>query len=399
MTQEDTHEIRQKKNHKIITRLFSVLFLLAVTFTSSAPNVDAVNATNRNVFTTDISSNEVAAMIDAMETRGMGNNISVEILYDCDNEPTFLLGTSDLGYQIIARGTLRCIEGGEVNPYLDYPNNKKYYGGVLNYFVESGDNFYDITHNTTASNLLQAEYLEEATTGIMSASRAVSNQSAVNVIASPSAASNADITYSTIIPNADIRIQRRAFGLNNDDTCSAVACTIVLNYLDYEDGDIVPSEFHLEALASDDSPENIAEEYPSAHAFHRYLVEDCDMVPASFAGRIATSIDMYRDISETVSDTGIACDWTVNIYTNFGIDELNADRPAMLTSTIAGDYSTHTMPIYGYRRYSDGSLEWLVHTGWYSSLKKGDDEIYYMPEVWVAASTATLLYRFTYEGM
>ena len=44
------------------------------------------------------------------------------------------------------------------------------------------------------------------------------------------------------------------------------------------------------------------------------------------------------------------------------------------------------------------SLEWLVHTGWYSSLIY-EDGVYRMPEIWVAASTATYLYRFTYEGM
>lgn len=171
----------------------------------------------------------------------------------------------------------------------------------------------------------------------------------------------------------------------------------MLNYIDYDNGGIVPNNYHLEALTSN-CGSNVATDSLRAHAFHRFLVEDCGMGAVSYANGIAYAIDKYRESSTTISNTEIDCEWTLNIYTNFGIDELLADRPTMLTSTLAGDYSWHTMPVYGYRRYSDNSLEWLVHSGWYSSLVY-EDGVYRMPEIWVAASTATYLYRFTYNGM
>lgn len=385
------------RKYNLYTKCFSIILTLIVAVTCLPIDANAVAIDNKVDFSTEISASEISAMETAMEARGIGGNVEVEVLYDSDDNPSLLLGTSDSGYQIIARGTLRCIEGGESNPYLNYSSNKKYYGGILNYYVDAGNDFYDITRNTIVSSPSKSDYLDEAVSGSVQAGDTVNSSIQTEAAFSASASATASITFTKIIPNAETRIQRRAFGYNNDNTCSAVACTIVLNYLDYDDNRIVPSNYQLEALTSN-SGSNVATDSPRAHAFHRFLVEDCGMGAVSYANGIAYAIDDYRESSTTISNSEIDCEWTLNIYTNFGIDELLADRPTMLTSTIAGDYSWHTMPVYGYRRYSDNSLEWLVHPGWYSRLVY-EDGVYRMPEIWVAASTATYLYRFTYDGM
>lgn len=256
----------------------------------------------------------------------------------------------------------------------------------MGYYIKLPSGYYDIVRETLVDGFEQAGYLNN----VVQEYSMLNSETTANVTAS------ATITSVKKVPVVD-RIQRMAFGNNNDNTCSAVACTLVLNYLDYSNGNIVPSSYHLEALTAQD-PSHVATLYPKANAFHRFLTNDCNMGAASYADGIKNGIDNYRQSSATIAQTGIRCEWTLNILTNFGIDELNANRPAMLTSTIAGAYSWHTMPIYGYRRYSDGGLEWLVHTGWYTTLVNTNG-VWRMPEVWVPASTATYLYRFRYNGM
>ena len=379
--------MNNKKKRRGLISIMSIALIVAI-FVNASTFVKA-SELNEKYYSLLVSSDETNAMKAAMETRGFRGRIEVEILYDCDDQPSFLLGTSGLGYQIISRGTLQCIEGGEANPYQDYPDCKKYYGGILNYYVMLDNKMYDICRNRVVQSPLKSDYLDDAVLGLCKSGAAFST----------SASARSSITYSKIINHALTRIQKKAFGYNNDNTCAAVACTIALEYLDCENPYIVPSNYHLELLSTND-PANIATDSPKAHAFHRFLADDCYMGPVSFGDGITFGIDMYRQSSPTISNTDIDCTWTLNIYTNFGINELLADRPILLTSTIAGSYSVHTMAAYGYRRYDDNSLEWLIHSGWYSSLIYDYDNGYYrMPEIWVAASTATLLYRFTYDGM
>ena len=49
----------------------------------------------------------------------------------------------------------------------------------------------------------------------------------------------------------------------------------------------------------------------------------------------------------------------------------------------------HTMAIYGYRKFSDGYCEYLVHTGWYQNI--GDADC--VPYVWLPSSYATYEYQ------
>ncbi|MGD9568667.1 MAG: hypothetical protein AB7V48_10115 [Sedimentibacter sp.] len=364
-----------------------ISFILALIVLSTGAPIASASSINDS-FATKITTAEVSAVESAMEARGIGGDVKVETLYNQKGQPAFLLGVSNSGYQIITRETLMCIEGGEANPYAAYPDGVKYYGGILNYYVVSGNKYIDICRDVEVESIPESDSLNAA----------INSATNKNAAFAPSASATASITSTTIIPYASSRIQRKAFGYNNDNTCSAVACTIVLDYIDYNNSNIVPSSYHLENLVSK-TGSDVATNSPKAHAFHRFLVDDCGMGAVSYANGISNAIDEYRYSSTAISGTEIDCEWTLNIFTNFGIDELEAGRPTMLTSTIAEEnYDFHTMPVYGYRRTSDNSLEWLVHTGWYSTLILKDG-VYRMPEVWVAASTATYLYRFTYNGM
>lgn len=339
-----------------------------------------------SIFSHNITKQEFRSVWHAMEARDINGPFEVELLYDADNNPAYLLGYSDSGYQIVSREGLLCLEGGEANPYARHISNKKYYGGIMEYYSLHNGQYYDIVQETFVNKVEQAGYLDALRKDIFSTSGS-------NI---GFASSMAKVTRTHVIPNAYSRIQRKAFGYNNDNTCSAVACTIVLNYLDYINPNIVPLKYTLENLTSKKGS-NVASDSPKAHAFHQFLVKDCGMGAVSYGNSISNAIASYRNSSTAIRNTGITCKWTFNINTNFGYDELNANRPIVITSTIAGPYKFHTMPVYGYRWFDDNSFEWLIHTGWYTSLE--GSSVFYMPKIWVGASTATYLYNFTFNGM
>lgn len=104
---------------------------------------------------------------------------------------------------------------------------QKYYGGPVCYFVKlpeerqesaagSGE-YFDITRKTyrTSVPVLDRQPIDEP----------AEQQSTGNV------AANATVTSTIRLPNSYSYIQRKAFGYNDDDTCSAVATGIAFNYI------------------------------------------------------------------------------------------------------------------------------------------------------------------------
>ena len=91
----------------------------------------------------------------------------------------------------------------------------------------------------------------------------------------------------------------------------------------------------------------------------------------------------------------VKVDWNLTeLPNNYVITSIDNDMPSMVTYTIFGDYSMHTMPAYGYRLLSDGSYEYLVHTGWYSTIRNNSNK-QKMPMVWAPEEALTYLYKFT----
>ncbi|MBR4435434.1 MAG: hypothetical protein IKS90_04980 [Clostridia bacterium] len=72
-----------------------------------------------------------------MEARNIyADDVQIELLYNGKKEPMLLLATTSRDYIIIERATGAHHESGGGNPYQDYANETKYYGGPLNYYVE-----------------------------------------------------------------------------------------------------------------------------------------------------------------------------------------------------------------------------------------------------------------------
>lgn len=338
----------------------------------------------------EINASEYSSIYNLMNMRGLTGDIEVSVLYDTYNEPSYLLGTSNTGYLIMSRSTLRCVECGQGNPYVGYDEVTKYYGGVCNYYVPNEGKFFDISRGRVESSMRTLDSLSKTSEDLV-----VSHELRTSTYSSTSSVSSI-----AILPFQEEWIRKKAFGYNDDNTCSAVACTLALSYIDNYNNDVVPARYELEDLTYGyyTSAQYVENNYPNAHSFHRYLVEDCGMIPGSFCGDIALGIEEYSGTSNLVGSTNIQARWVLNVTGNDARECLRDDRPALLTSTVVGDYDWHTMLVYGYRTFSDGTAEWLVHPGWYSHVSYSSAYGYHrVSELWVSAETATFLYIFTYD--
>ena len=83
----------------------------------------------------------------ALEMRDM------ELLYNLRGEASHILVLSPQGYLIMERATLICLEGGESNPYRDYPDARKYYAGPIAYYVAQDGVLYDLQRERVAGAL------------------------------------------------------------------------------------------------------------------------------------------------------------------------------------------------------------------------------------------------------
>lgn len=341
-----------------------------------------------------VTASEKSAVEAAMDARGLGGEVSVECLYNAEGQAKFLLGVSKAGYLIMSRDSLLCIECGEGNPYREYVDSKKYYGGVLCYYIADNIGYYDLSRGKSCSSMTINPNTYDLKANVSDAT-SESNRGESEPVA---AAATATVTRAAELYSNFNWIRRHAFGFNVDGTCSAVATTLALNYLDYHNGHVVPSRYHLEELTGIATASDVATLYPKAEAFHQYIIS-CGMGIGSFADFITEAIDNYRNSSFSIFETGINCVHYVNLVGAVIKPYLDCDRPAMLTSTFFGDIDTHTMLVYGYREFSDGSTEWLVHPGWYNSvIQVTSGGVYAVEERWVSNATATFFYVFSLWG-
>lgn len=297
-----------------------------------------------------------------------------------------MLGTASNGYLILERGTYAFAEGGEANPYKNYMDYPQYYGGLLCYYIQREQEYLDILRGEPVDALAHMNYIDN-----------------LSETSQPDVSPYGDLENPIVhrLVNSNTYIKRVDFGYNGGDfnnTCSAIATTIALNYLDRTRNDnIVPSQYNLEALsgAFPRTTQEVISSYPKAHAFHKFLVEDCGMNAVSFAGAISIPVDTYRNHSTATINSGISVSWTLVNPAAYIKTQISNSRPAMMTTALAGQYSTHTMVVYGYRSYNNSSeIDFLVHTGWYDTIPKETGE---MPDVWVPASIAVYGYSFNFN--
>lgn len=336
-----------------------------------------------------VTSEEIEAVESLMSNRGMETaGLQIEPLYNQYGEPAFLLGTTEDHYLIMSRNEFQNLENGEGNPYFSVPESqKKYYGGLLQYYIPTNNGYLDLVSNHEESEMLTTKFIAQ-----------IDNHDDINEIQSQSINLQASVLRTEYLPYASARIQSKAFGYNDDNTCTAVAVSLVLNYLDitYDNG-IVPDNLELENLSRNvDNSVNAAaikKYYPQAYAFHRTLADDCGIDEVSYADAVISGVENFSE--QYMDGVEVKVDWNLTeLPNNYVITSIDNDMPSMVTYTIFGDYSMHTMPAYGYRLLSDGSYEYLVHTGWYSTIRNNSNK-QKMPMVWAPEEALTYLYKFT----
>ncbi|MBO4559867.1 MAG: hypothetical protein J5712_07295 [Lachnospiraceae bacterium] len=173
-----------------------------------------------------------------------------------------------------------------------------------------------------------------------------------------------------MIENAREYIERLAFGFNDDNTCSAISAAMALNYLSLQyKRDFVPpgrrAEKRKETVPM--GALQVRADYPATYALHRYFVEKCDMKAVSYGDKITVPFRYYLENTEGI-DRGIELSWTLFPKASTIKANIDANLPVLITTTLAGKLSWHTMVCYGYReREGGGGMQLLVHNGWYGA--------------------------------
>ena len=201
------------------------------------------------------------------------------------------------------------------------------------------------------------------------------------------------------IENASEYLERLSFGFNDDDTCSAISVSLALNYLSMQyKRDFVPQKQRAESLkgAVPSGALAVRGNYPGTYALHRYFVEKCDMRRVSYGDKVTVPFGKYLESMEGI-DRGIGLTWTLFPRISTIKANIDANLPVLITTTLAGTYSWHTMVCYGYRE-NGGAVELLVHNGWYGvehTLTDPDTGEMYQSGEWVNKRIATYGYYFT----
>ncbi|MDR1183824.1 MAG: RICIN domain-containing protein [Coriobacteriales bacterium] len=331
-----------------------------------------------------LSEKEYATMEEAMQRLSMGEMDSTFVLYNHLDIPKFILGTSSEGYLILDRDTWAFLERAEgVSPFYGYEDEKKCYGGIGLYFTRTEEGFYDIVKGLS---LEQMPYIEAI--DVLGVSEESEGQGGFSVLSVDPLAVTNQLSYT------DSLARRFSFGLNGgntNDSCTAVATGLILNYLDRTvDRNIVSSDKDAEYLVT--ATWDVTK-YPATEKLHNFLVFNCGMksgtiqvidIDVPFFGigvwgpSVSGYFNNYRNSSSAIASTGISCtSAAVNASSParsmMNRITLNIDKgiPVMMSTTLQGfisgtnsQYGQHTMMICGY----DTALTSVkVHTGWYNS--------------------------------
>ena len=369
---------------KTIVLVLTVALLSAIICSSAAAETNSSQI--------ELTHEEIVAVQQSMSVRNIwGENFCVEVVYDANDEPSYLFGLTNNGYIILSRETLSFCEGGRGNPYRQYADAKKYYGGPFAYYVDEVDE----NGNAAFLNLMRKEISSNVTV-----IDRVNDDSDLAKMAAPESV-QADTRFT--LNKSREYIQRKAFGANYDggdyeDTCSAVATGIALTYLAYTyDEQIVPDERRAEDF-NDKIPGNetdVKTYFPKAFALQKYIVDDCGMEAASFSAGVSNAFNKYMGL--VCPDVGLSMHSTPLPKESTIKEHLDQNLPVLITTTLHSTYKFHTMCVYGYRILS-GNMEILVHTGWYGcdqcyvGVYKGDSREYVQSEVWIDEDYASFGY-------
>ena len=329
----------------------------------------------------DISS-EVVVLAQLMEMRGIGGKGSYEIVYDYNDDPEFILGITESGWLMMRRLDGFCLEYGEgEGPYYDYEIGvKKYYGGFMLYSVPMNNQYYNIAYDTVVSEVPYMQTLETIPEGeiilegkdefVMDAN---SQKSLFGIIPEKdvltSKKARVNYIFSICVPNYYEYIQRKAFGKNEDGTCSAVALGIALNYLDRQiDTRFVPEKYESENLKSNRVG---VDTHPKAEMLHQHLYRDGGLGTFLVGEQVNNALYTYKSYNGEVLNMELTTHWTSGDTTDKVRKEINNGKPAIISTPLSGattvdggNFNKHVAVAYGYRLNSLGVTEFLVHSGW-----------------------------------
>jgi hypothetical protein len=204
--------------------------------------------------------------------------------------------------------------------------------------------------------------------------------------------------YSRSIVAIDEVFRRLAFGLNGGDTPNtsmAVACGLILNYLDRTiDDRILPDIFKAEELQG--STFNTLR-YPRTAYFHKYLLRRCRFTtgsPGCWGKEVTRRFKRFWQANPWHPEVIVR-----SSFGGYGVrkawelikKEIDESRPAMITTTqkrLRGkEEFFHTMAVCGYRVTASGRQEILVHAGKYGTHVKGSRaQLFYIPLRYVLCS-------------
>lgn len=202
------------------------------------------------------------------------------------------------------------------------------------------------------------------------------------------------------LENAFTHVRCRAFGYNRKNTCSAVSVALALNYLALQSGKpYVTGSWQAELLDAGlpGSAESFDRKYPQAGKLSEYLIEKCGMRGASFAFMITRALNKYSR-KMLLPNFQIKLRWTLAPRMATIKRNIDANIPVLITTSLAKEFSWHTMLVYGYRE-SCGKAELLVHSGWYrrdcnNHYTFEGDSRFFQKEIWLDKRLATFGYYF-----
>ena len=312
-----------------------------------------------------LSNKETTALMTRYAERGLGEPDIVEVLYDHLGQPRYVLAESASGYLVWDRDSGIVMEWAEhPSPYHGY-EGMMFYGGYGLYFVEQGDLFLNIRSQEAAVEIDYNSILDDIDPALVESLGAESSGGPAKTVP----------MVNKTLPNTYDYIQRLSFG-NNDGTtynnsCTAVACQIALNYLDNTvDKSIVPINYEAEQLAGIFWNTG----YKKTEALFNHLLYDCDLAPQYFFNvtpgvwglQVYYGINLYRNNTGGVASTGLYLEFREGLYIwDYVAAEIDKGLPAMITTWPGTtSYSAHSMVVCGYININN-QQEFQVHNGWY----------------------------------
>ena len=374
-------------------RRFAMLSTLLVSFVLLTGAVvafaDEGDAQDTSTLETTLGDDDYAMLQASIQDRGLGDDAVTSVLYDYAGEPRYIVCDTSSGYMILDRLTGIVLEWAECSsPYVAYSGAKGFYGGYGMYLIQQQDGSYlDILRQVAIDEVAHMAAIDDIDPEVF-----YGEGQGIPPVGEGGLTPLYTVSESTI-PKAYDYIQRPSFGKNADsnaNSCTAVACQVVLNYLDKRvNNSIVPAQWEAEQLTGD----GWIPAYQKSTAHLSYLLNDCQLAPQYFFGEtpgvyalaVANGISLYRAKAPGVQGTGISAAYNINPLSHWDFISADIDKglPSMVTtppwaappSIPTSRYAAHTLAVAGYRVDSSGARELLVHNGWYgsSNISKAND--------------------------